>query len=138
MRWELYLNYLLAMLALVNPISRLPFWKEMTGDKDRVTRRKIAFFITASGLIVLLVFLLVGQPLLNFFSIDLSVFKIAGGILLLISGISMIEGRMTQLEDREEEGSPHEVAMQRFKKVTVLLTAHACWSGLNNHCGALR
>lgn len=122
MRWELYLNYLLAMLALLNPISRLPFWKEMTGDKDASTRRKIAFFVTLSGFIILLIFLFTGQPLLKFFSVDLSVFKIAGGILLLISGISMIEGRMTQLEDREEEGSVHQVAIQRFKKVIVPLT----------------
>ena len=122
MRWELYLNYLLAMLALLNPISRVPFWKEMTGDKDNSTRRKIAFFVTISGFIVLLVFLFTGQPLLKFFSVDLSVFKIAGGILLLISGISMIEGRMTQLEDKEEEGSSRQVAIQRFKKVIVPLT----------------
>lgn len=122
MRWELYLNYLLAMLALLNPISRIPFWKEMTGDKDNSTRRKIAFFVTISGFIILLVFLFTGQPLLKFFSVDLSVFKIAGGILLLISGISMIEGRMTQLEDKEEEGSSRQVAIQRFKKVIVPLT----------------
>lgn len=122
MRWELYLNYLLAMLALLNPISRLPFWKEMTGDKDNSTRRKIAFLVTLSGLIILLVFLIIGQPLLEFFSVDLSVFKIAGGIFLLISGISMIEGRMTQLEDREEDGTPYQMAMQRFKKVIVPLT----------------
>lgn len=119
MNWNLYLNFFIAILALINPLSRLPIWKELTGDLGGQSRKKTAFYITSSALAVLLVFLLTGKPILNFFSIDLDVFKLAGGILLLIGGISMVEGEMTSLKNREEEGNTTVVAKKRFSKVIV-------------------
>lgn len=119
MKWDLYLNFLVAVLALVNPVSRLPFWRELTGDLHVNIRTKTAFYIVLSGLVILLVFLLTGKPILNFFSIDLRVFKLAGGILLLISGIHMINGQMSSIKSKDEKGSDQERALQRFQKVIV-------------------
>lgn len=119
MNWDLYVNFLIAMIAIVNPIGIWPIWSELTSDADPKVRNRIAFLVLLSTLIILIVFLVSGKYLLQFFSIDLDVFKIAGGILLLISGLSMVQGEASILTDRKEVGDHYAIAKQRFKKIFV-------------------
>jgi multiple antibiotic resistance protein len=122
MDWNLLLNFLAAVLGIVNPVGLVPIWQELTGDASPDVRKKIALLATSASLVILLVFLNSGTFLLNFFNIDLDVFKIAGGILLLLTAISMIEGNATQLEERNEEAeTSFELARQRFRKIMVPL-----------------
>jgi multiple antibiotic resistance protein len=123
MDWSLYLNFLIAMLAIINPIGIWPLWSAMTDDVKRTrVRRKISFLIVFSSFLILLVFLFAGSYLLEFFSINIPVFRIAGGVLLLLTGISMIEGSATQLNERDEQGDNEmNLAKQRFKKIVVPL-----------------
>jgi len=126
MSWDLYLNFLAAMFAIANPLGILPIWSELTGDKDTKIRRKIAFLITSTSLFILLLFLYAGEPILIFFSIDLSVFKIGGGVLILFAGISMVQGNATKIDNREEKGETSlEIAKQRFRKILVPLAIPA-------------
>lgn len=120
--WNLLLNFLVAFLAILNPIGLIPIWQELTGDAIPEVRKKIALLVTLASLAILLIFLNSGSYLLNFFSIDLPVFKVAGGILLLLTAISMFEGSATKLEERHEEAeSSFEIAKQRFRKIMVPL-----------------
>lgn len=117
------LNFLAAMLAIVNPIGLIPIWYEMTGDALPQVRKRIALMVTGSAFIILLLFLNLGDSILGFFNIDIQVFKIAGGFLLMLTAISMIEGQATKLEETEEKGdSALELAKRRFEKVLVPLT----------------
>lgn len=123
MEWNLYLNFFAAMFAIINPIGIWPLWSEMTDDvKSKKVRRGIALLIILSSLLILLVFFFSGTYLLNFFNIDLPVFRIAGGVLLLLTGISMIEGSATKLAERDEQGVDElDLAKQRFRKIVVPL-----------------
>lgn len=127
MNWNLYLNFLAAMLAIVNPLGIWPIWSELTSDaSNKKIRKRIALLIVTVSFLILVVFLVSGKFVLQFFSIDLPVFKVAGGILLLITGISMIQGSATQLTDREEEGDTAiAIAKQRFRKIIVPLAIPA-------------
>lgn len=128
MNWNLYINFFAAMLAIVNPVGIWPLWSSMTKDygPKRQVRRKIAWLVTITSFAVLVVFLVSGKYLLQFFSIDLEVFKIAGGVLLLYTGISMVQGTATQIQVEEEEsGSFMEKAKQRFRKILVPLVIPA-------------
>jgi len=118
--WDLYINLFIAMLSIINPIGIVPMWTELTGDKKIKVRQRVAFLLTLTAVIILLVFLMSGKYLLQFFSIDIPVFKIAGGILLLTAGLSMVSGSATNLKDREEEGDNiFTVAKKRFRKIMV-------------------
>lgn len=120
MHWDLYLNFLLATLSIINPVGILPLWTELTGDHSRDIRKRTAFLIIGTSLLIVIIFLWTGKYLLQFFSIDLPVFKIAGGILLLITGISMVNGNATQVDKEEEDGgSPFEIAKNRFRHIIV-------------------
>jgi len=110
------------MLAIVNPVGLVPFWSELMGDTSRNVRIRVALLTTATATLVLLIFLNVSQYVLGFFSIDIPVFKVAGGILLFKTGLSMIEGQATQLEERDEKGDTwFQISKQRFQKVIVPL-----------------
>jgi multiple antibiotic resistance protein len=120
MNWDLYINFLAAMLAILNPVGIWPMWSELTFDASSKVRKRIAFLVTGTAYVILVIFLLSGKQLLQFFSIDLEVFKIAGGILLLITGLSMVQGEATKLEDRMEDGeTSFSLAKQRFRKIIV-------------------
>lgn len=122
MKWSLILNFLAAMLAIVNPLGLVPIWQELTGDAKPEVRKKIAILVTLVSVAILLIFLNTGQYLLTFFSIDLAVFKIAGGILLLLTAISMIQGSATKLQERDEKAdTSFELAKKRFRKILVPL-----------------
>lgn len=120
MNWDLYINFLAAMIAIVNPLGIWPIWSELTNDASAKVRRKIAYLVVGTAFLILIIFLVGGKYLLQFFSIELDVFKIAGGILLLFTGLSMVKGEASQLEDRKEEGdSYYSIAKQRFRKILV-------------------
>lgn len=123
MNVDFLLNFTAAIVTIINPIGLVPIWKELLGDTHKSVRIRVALMVIGSSLLVLLIFLNFGKGLLNFFQIDLEVFKVAGGVLLLITGISMVDGKVSQLKDRDEKGdSSLEIAKQRFRKVLVPLS----------------
>src|SRR5690606_7849260 len=105
MDWNSMLNFLAAILAIVNPIGLIPIWYEMTGDAQSQVRKKIAFMVTGSAFVILLLFLNVGNWILDFFRIDIEVFKIAGGFLLLLTAVAMVQGKATKLDEKSEKRS---------------------------------
>jgi multiple antibiotic resistance protein len=122
MDWSLNLNFLAAMLAMVNPIGLIPIWYEMTGDATPRIRRRLAMMVTGTSFLILLLFLSLGELILDVFSIDIEVFKIAGGFLLMFTALSMIQGSATKLEEVKEEAETDlGLAKLRFEKVMVPL-----------------
>jgi multiple antibiotic resistance protein len=120
MNWNFYLNFLAAMMSIVNPVGIIPIWTALTADRSKKVRRNVAMLVVLTSFGILAVFLVGGQYLLNFFSIDMPVFKIAGGILLLLVGLSMINGSATHLENPEKnEGTAMQIAKNRFRKIIV-------------------
>ncbi|MFP4471265.1 MAG: MarC family protein [Bacteroidales bacterium] len=123
MNFNEYLNFAVAMLAIVNPLGIIPIWTQLTSDLYTKTRREIAVMLTLMAIVILLMFLIGGENILEFFSIDLQVFKVAGGLLLLFTGFSMVNGdtaRRDRLEE-DEDASTFQVAKSRFRKIVVPL-----------------
>jgi MarC family membrane protein len=97
MNWTLILNFGAALFATVNPIGNLPIFVSFTAGERKAVQCWLAFFIAATVLTLLLLFLVSGNAILNFFGITLAAFRIAGGIILLLTGISMVRGEQTKL-----------------------------------------
>ena len=123
MNWNLILNFTAAMPANVDSVGLVPFWSVLMGDTSRCVRIRVALLTTITATLVLLIFLNVSQYVLGFFSINIPVFKVAGGFLLFRTGLSIIvEGQATQLEERDEKVYTwFHISKQRFQKVIVPL-----------------
>jgi multiple antibiotic resistance protein len=88
-----FLRILFTVLLVMDPIGIVPQFLAITARYDDAARKRIIFkAILAAGL-VLLVFLLVGKILLDFFGIMPGAFYISGGILFFLIAFEMIYSR---------------------------------------------
>ncbi len=92
MHWPLIRNFFIAFIAVLNPIGNLPVFISYTQDETPAVRHVMACLISVTIFLLFIIFLFLGQTILHAFGISLPAFRIAGGILLLLIGISMIKG----------------------------------------------
>lgn len=123
MDWDLARNFFVALLAITNPIGKIPLWVAGSEGESRQVEGRLAILITVTAFAILLVFLLGGRWLLGLFGIDVASFRIGGGIVILVVALQMIRGDVVQFEpDEDEEGAgTKSAAKSRFRQVAVPL-----------------
>ncbi len=92
-----------ALFTIIDPIGGAPFFLSITAGYTTEERKKIAFKATLTAFITLSLFLWIGQNILSLFQISIYSFKIAGGILLFLTAIEMLFGKMRQVKSSPEE-----------------------------------
>jgi multiple antibiotic resistance protein len=97
-------------IVIIDPIGVVPFFIGHTAHLDPAARRATALKSVAIAAIVLLVFTIVGQPLLHYLGVSVAAFRIAGGVLLLLLAIDMVlvkESGIRATTQKEEEEANH-------------------------------
>ncbi|HEY5533818.1 MAG TPA: MarC family protein [Ignavibacteria bacterium] len=99
----------LALFPLVNPVGAIPLFCTLTSDGTNEYRKKMAFKTSLNVVIILIVFLLIGKLLLEFFGISLPVLKIAGGLIVAHTAWEMVTSKnkltkeeTSELDDKED------------------------------------
>ncbi len=98
-----FLRFLAAMLAIMNPIGGMPVFISLTSDRSPEDRRRIALVGSLAVLVVLVVTALAGEPILHFFGISVPSFRVAGGIIVLLIALSMLQAKRSEVHHSEEE-----------------------------------
>jgi len=120
MNWDLYISFFIALLAIINPMAIIPIWSELTSDTGNKVRVRVAVLLIGFSIISLTLFLVGGEYILGFFGIDLVVFQVAGGVLLMTTGMKMIGGSDVKLPEKDDiEGTSLQLAKVRFRKIIV-------------------
>lgn len=101
--FSIYLQFFIGLVAIINPFGILPVFMGMTAHLYEEERNKTNRITTFSVAIFLLVALYFGQSILNFFSISLNSFRIAGGLLIISIAMSMISGKLGEEKQNKEE-----------------------------------
>lgn len=89
-----YTKIFISLFAILDPIGMIPVIILFTAN---LTAKKRARAVRITSLTVggiLLVALLVGEPILAFFGISINSFRVAGGILLMLMSITMLNGNV--------------------------------------------
>lgn len=94
---------LVALLAIVNPLGAIPFFIMFTENFTAEQRQKTIYISALSAFLVIAISALIGIELLHFFGISLASFQVGGGMLLLISSISMLNARTGAVRSTPEE-----------------------------------
>lgn len=96
------------LFVIIDPIGLTPLFAALTQGMSAPQRRAIALRASLVAAGVLLVFAIFGEALLAFVGISMAAFKIAGGILLLLTALDMLfERRTKRREDQaDEEDTP--------------------------------
>ena len=86
-----YINCSLALLALINPISKIFVISTLSVDSESREIRRISLKASAIALGILFLFAVVGNPLLQYvFHVNLYSFQIVGGLILLFRGFQAL------------------------------------------------
>jgi multiple antibiotic resistance protein len=93
----------LALFPIVNPLGGVPMFFSLTADYTEEERRRTVLKIAVDVIAILVVFMLFGRFVLNFFGISLPVLKIAGGLIVANTAWGMVTGssRVTTEESSE-------------------------------------
>jgi multiple antibiotic resistance protein len=97
------LKPLITLLAIVNPLAIVPFFIHYTlGFSPRQRRRTVAVSaLTAFAVIAACA--LAGLQILAFFGISLASFQVGGGMLLLMSALSMLNAQPAEAKATRDE-----------------------------------
>jgi multiple antibiotic resistance protein len=88
-----------SIFFLVDPFAALPTFLAVTAGADERRRKRIAWKASLTALIFLSVFALAGQYIFKMFGITLPAFEIAGGVILLLIGLDMLEAKRSPTQE---------------------------------------
>jgi multiple antibiotic resistance protein len=92
-----------SIFFLVDPFAAIPAFLAITAGADRHRQRRMARRGALTCFIVLMTFALAGKLIFRMFGITLPAFEIAGGVILLLIGIDMIEAKRSPTQELSDE-----------------------------------
>jgi len=83
-------HYLLGLIAVANNIPAIPLYLELCEELEAKEQHKLCLIATMTSFITMITAMFTGIAILNFFDISIEAFRIAGGLLLLNTGLAMM------------------------------------------------
>ncbi len=83
-------HYLLGLFAVANNIPAIPLYLTIIHGLEKKEQHKLCNIATLTAFLTMMVTLFTGVAVLRFFEIGIPAFRIAGGLLLLSTGFSMM------------------------------------------------
>src|SRR5882757_8140636 len=94
-----------SIFFLVDPFAALPTFLAVTEGADAAKRRRMAGKASLTALIFLSAFAVAGEYIFKLFGITLPAFEIAGGVILLLIGLDMLEAKRSPTQESHEESA---------------------------------
>ena len=88
-----------SIFFLVDPFAAIPSFLAITHSADSVRRKRMARKGALTCFIVLTSFAVGGQLIFRMFGITLPAFEVAGGLILLLIGLDMLEARRSPTQE---------------------------------------
>jgi multiple antibiotic resistance protein len=109
--WQFFAVALSSILFLVDPVATIPAFLVMTDGHTQEHRRRMAKRAAWTCFFVLGGFGLIGAQVFKLLGITMPAFRIAGGLILLLIGIDMVQARRPSTNEapgEAEEGAHKE------------------------------
>lgn len=92
-----------SIFIIVDPLATIPAFLVMTADDSEEKRRRMARQAAWTCFLVLGLFSLAGTLIFRLFGITLPAFKIAGGLILFLVAVDMLQARRSGTQEVTEE-----------------------------------
>lgn len=99
-----------SIFFLVDPFAAIGSFLAITGNADQARRKRMARKATFTCFIVLTSFAVCGQFIFRMFGITLPAFEVAGGLILLLIGLDMLEAKRSPTQ--EASGDTEEASLK--------------------------
>lgn len=96
-------KFLVAMIIMMNPLGSLSIFLQLTNRFSLPHQRKTALKCGFSITIIMVVTIWLGSQLLDLLGITISSFRFAGGIILLLTGLSMLQSKESPISHTPED-----------------------------------
>jgi multiple antibiotic resistance protein len=104
---SVYVRFSLLALSsiffLVDPFAALPTFLAVTQGVDKARRKVIARKASLTAWVVLSAFAVAGQYIFKMFGITLPAFELAGGVILLLIGLDMLQAKRSATQEASGE-----------------------------------
>jgi multiple antibiotic resistance protein len=108
---EAYLQALIALLAIANPVGAAPVFLELVRGFSRDQKRSAALRASFAVFAILAVSAVAGQAILSLFGISLPAFRAAGGLVIVLMGLEMLRGETTRVQQDPDDPDAAEGAI---------------------------
>ena len=92
-----------ALISVMNPLGTVPVFVGLTNEYSVPDRNRIVFWSSFNVLIILLISFFAGKFILVFFGIKLTSLKIAGGLIIALSGFALLTGEFAKHKGMKKE-----------------------------------
>lgn len=122
----IYLQFFVGLIALVNPLGVIPVFYSMTSALTKEERNRTGLITCFSIAVILLVSLFFGNFILNAFHISIDSFRIAGGIIVILIALTMINGKIGEHKINKEEKNEN---IEDYQNIAVVPLAMPIMAG---------
>ncbi len=92
-----------SIFVIVDPIACIPTFLALTAEDELTRRRRMAKRAAWTCFLVLAGFALGGTLIFKMFGITLPAFRIAGGLIMILIGLDMVQARRSQTKETASE-----------------------------------
>ncbi len=93
---DLFIYLFFALFSVLNPIGTVPIFVGLTQDYHKKERSRVSLWTAIDVFIILIISYFIGQYVLKFFGISIDSLRIAGGLIIVSSGFSLLTGKFSK------------------------------------------
>jgi multiple antibiotic resistance protein len=93
---ELFIYIFAALFSVINPLGAVPIFVGLTSTDTKKERSRISLWAAVNVFIILIVSFFIGEYVLKFFGISIDALRIAGGLIIVNSGFSLLTGKFNK------------------------------------------
>ncbi|OUS00168.1 hypothetical protein A9Q84_03015 [Halobacteriovorax marinus] len=97
------IKFSITLISILNPIGIIPIFINITRNSSESQISKIAKSCSIAVVVTIIISLIIGQSVLEFFGISIASFTIGGGLLLSSMAFSMIQAQSSNAKINPEE-----------------------------------
>jgi multiple antibiotic resistance protein len=97
------IKFLVAMIIMLNPLGSMSIFLQLTQKYSFREQKNVAYTSTIAIIIIMLITVWTGEKLLNVLGITIAQFRFAGGIILLLMGLSMLQSKESAVSHTSED-----------------------------------
>ena len=105
MQYAQAIKFLISMIIMMNPLGSLTIFMQYTHRMTSLKRKKLARQTSVTIVVLMIGSIWLGEQILDMLDITISSFRVAGGIILLLIGFSMLQSRESAVTHTPEDDS---------------------------------
>ncbi len=123
MDFSQFVNHFIALLVIANPLSALPAVLRVTRNQSLAEKRHTGLVSAFAVGVILLVVTWIGTPLLMVLGIGLPSFQVAGGVVLFMMALSMLNAEESPIKHSPEEQKERQADMGAIVPLAIPIIA---------------